>query len=140
MERGAVQIEVRTQRLEPRSVGEQEPDRADVAVVRAPLDEGDASVVGRGRGKPSRDYLEYEVGSPIRNSIDHNRLPPSAQLSTSSLTFSFTIVIMAFITALHVPASASRTSTVTQSHAVGGRARPRGPRRSRRPRALTLTL
>ena len=71
VESGRAEAVVVPQRLERLSVGEQELDGADIAVVGAPLKKRYAVFVCRSRRVARSDVIEHQVGAPIRNSIKY---------------------------------------------------------------------
>src|SRR5512144_676652 len=65
VEGGAAQIEVFAERGEPLALLQKELDGADVAVVRAPLDQRHAISVHGFRGMPGGDVLKHQVRAPV---------------------------------------------------------------------------
>src|SRR6266699_1610443 len=66
-----VEVVVVPQRLERLSVGEQELDGADIAVVGAPLTQRYAAFVCRSRRVARSDVIEHQVCAPVCNLIKY---------------------------------------------------------------------
>src|ERR1041384_1164461 len=98
VESGRVEAVVVPQRLERLSVREQKLDRADIAVVRAPLEKRYAVFVHRSRRVARGDVIEHQVRASVCDSIEYvfahiARFQEPAVFSNPSYCLSFSPAI-----------------------------------------------
>src|SRR4030081_1621619 len=82
---GTVEIEILSKRLQRLSVREQEPNGADIAVVRAPADQRCSMPVFRCCRLTFRQVIEDQVCTSVDDSLKHQTLRPAPSASVLSV-------------------------------------------------------
>ena len=73
MKSRALKIEILSERLEQFAMGEQESDSAHIAIVGAPLDDGNAVDLHRPGSLPCRKTVKNQISASIGNSLQNRR-------------------------------------------------------------------
>src|SRR5262249_16266189 len=80
VERRAIEVQVHPQRLQQCPTRNQVADGADVAVVGAPLHQGDSAAINGISSVALSKVIEHQIGASIRDPFEHRYpLPPNTQ-------------------------------------------------------------